>query len=409
MVLWLIYNGEIVKYSKFPIGLMCLFASNSFALEIITASETAALNEIEQKYDVDSLLISANDKLSRFNKKEYEYKSLAAQIEYNKSIYEQDIEALPEKILSRVEVNQYFKKIEELVLVIDESEKKYDADGIALKEENQAISDHYNKLNEFRFQKNSQLAALKQQVVDRLALELSSPNSVKNISVNSTAVCTKFQSISECLNDNEKIIITNAKKTDPFLNERSVLLSYKVVDASMNMNGDLSYSVRMSFKPSYNRKIESMLNEEFGLKSAMLTLMSNVNADWYIDGNKVGSGKKLVHEVSLGRHGILASYDLLDQSSIEIVESNGQYTYTFPGQTSVLLPQPKQKVKAPVAKAKPKDVPIPMKKATQNTKPKAKAKPVALEIKEASEEENSYLYFMGIEPDSKTQKESFTK
>ncbi|WP_413702136.1 hypothetical protein ACLKMH_11980 [Psychromonas sp. KJ10-10] len=355
---------------------------------------------------MDSLLISANDKLSRYNKKEYEYKTLAAEIENNKTIYQQDIEALPTKILSREGVNEYFKKIEELVLVIDESEKKYQADGIALEKESEAISDNYNKLNEFRFQKNKQLAELKQEVVDRLALELSSPSSIKNISINSTAVCTRFQSINDCLNDNENIIITNAKKTDPFLNERSVLLSYKVVDASMNMNGELSYSARMSFKPSYNRKIESMLNEKFGLKSAMLTLLSNVNADWYIDGNKVGSGKKLVHEVTLGRHGILASYNLLDQSSIEIVESNGQYTYTFPGQTSVLLPQPKEKAK-PVAKEKAKekakDVQIPMKK------PAVKPKAVVSKEKQQSEEERGYLYFMGIEPDSKSQQESFIK
>ncbi len=62
-----------VRYSKFSIALMCLFASNSFALDIITSSENRALHEIEQKYDVDSLLISTNDKLSRYNKSEYEY------------------------------------------------------------------------------------------------------------------------------------------------------------------------------------------------------------------------------------------------------------------------------------------------------------------------------------------------
>lgn len=400
------FNGEKVKYSKFSIGLMCLFASSSFSLELVTSSENAALRDIEQKYDVDSLLISANDKLSRYNKKEYEYKTLAAEIENNKTIYQQDIEALPTKILSREGVNEYFKKIEELVLVIDESEKKYQADGIALEKESQAISNNYNKLNEFRFQKNKQLAELKQQVVDRLAIELSSPSSVKNININSTAICTRFQSINDCLNDNENIIITNAKKSDPFLNERSVLLSYKVLDASMNMNGELSYSASMSFKPSYNRKIESMLNEKFGLKSAMLTLLSNVNADWYIDGNKVGSGKKLVHEVTLGRHGILASYNLLDQSSIEIIESNGQYTYTFPGETTVLLPQPKEKAKTVAkekAKTKVKEVQIPMKK------PAPKPKAVVLEEKQQSEEERGYLYFMGIEPDSKSQKETFIK
>ena len=395
--MWLIYDGEKVRYSKFSVGLMCLFASNSFALELVTSSENAALHKIEQQYDIDSLLISANDKLSRYNKNEYEHKSLAAQIENDKAKYQQDIIALPEKILSRVKVNEYLKEIEELVFTIDESQTKYKADGAALKKELQTIANDNNKLNEFRFEKNKQLSALKQQVVDRLAVELAKPSSVKNIALNSTAVCTKFQSINECLNDNEKIIILNAKKSDPFLNERSVLLSYDVLNASMNMKGELSYSVRMSFKPSYNRKIESILNEKFGLKSAMLTLISNVDAEWYIDGNKVGSGKKLIQEVTLGRHGILASYNLLDQSSIEIIEANGQFTYTFANPKNTITP------KASMAEKK-----QPTKKKVAK-KTVIKLKPTNQDITKTAEKNKDYLYFMGIEPSSETQKKSFNE
>lgn len=97
----------------------------------------------------------------------------------------------------------------------------------------------------------------------------------------------------------------------------------------MNMNGELHYRVNMTFKPSYNNKIESLLNEKLGLKSTVITLTSNVDADWYIDGAKVGTGKKIYPEVTLGKHSIVASYKTMKKSTIETVETNAIFNYRF--------------------------------------------------------------------------------
>lgn len=382
-----------MRYYKLTTVLIFSFTTNVFALELITPSEDIAMQEINQQYDINSLLISGNDKLGHYNKKEYEHTSLAVDIDNYKDSYQKEMKSLTGIVISQVNVDEFFSELQALVLKIDKLERKYIQEGGALKEEYQAILNDGKKLKQLRSEKNIKLTDLKQKVIDRLTSELANPNSVKNLSVSSSAVCSKFQSISDCLNDNENIIITNAKKSDNFLNERSVLLSYEIVNASMDLHGGLSYTAQMSFKPSYNNKIESILNEKFGLKSATLTLTSNVNADWYIDGNKVGKGKEITQEVSLGKHGILASYNSLKQSSIEVIEKNGVFSYSF-------------SVKKPIKKTD-ASVKLNSNKESKTTsyvpfvKPIIKLKPDSQKVETG--EEKDYLYYMGIEPAPKKQ------
>jgi len=400
---------ENLTYSKIFIALICLFVSRSFAFEVITSSEENALYEIQTKYDVDNQLISANDKLSNYNKRQYEYKSLANTIFADKKKYERFIKALPETVISGEGVAEYFKDIENLLLAIDKAESEYVATGIALKEEYQMIEMDYAKLNDLRAERNEKLYSLKKQVVDRLVSDLSKPNSQHRFNRQGSAVCSRFQSIKDCLDENKAIIVSKIKKSEPFLNDRSVLLSYEVNNASMNMDGGLNYDVSMAFKSSYNTRVESLLNEKFGLKSAIISLESNVDVDWFVDGNKVGTGKNIQHEVTLGRHGILASYKSKDQSSIEVIESNGAFTYIFDNTVAPLLPQKTVKVKE---KAKTKTV---VKKENSEVVKKVANKPATKKVVKLTPkssnaqpaEEQGYLFFMGIEPESKKQDNQF--
>lgn len=403
-------------YIKLFIALVCLFASNSFALEMITASEDNALREIQQKYDIDALLITANNKLSRYNKGQYDYKALATTIYTEKAKYEQLIKALPEKVISGEDVPEYFKTIENLLLAIDRTEAEHIAAGIALKEEYQMIEMDYVKLNNLRSERNKKLSMLKKQVVNRLVSDFSKPNSIQRFIRKGTAVCSTFQSISDCLSENEQIIISKTKKTEPFLDDRSVLLSYKVHDASMSMNGGLHYDVSMSFKSSYNKRVESLLNEKFGLKSALITLESNVDAEWFVDGNKVGVGKKVQHEVTLGRHGIMASYKSHGQSSIEVIEGNGEFTYVFENNVIPLLPKKGNAVKKKSKPAVNSSMPVVNKEKVQAVEQIAQKKNKLMNASDKAAEkvsviadEEDYLFFMGIKADSQEQNSSFSK
>jgi hypothetical protein len=182
----------------------------------------------------------------------------------------------------------------------------------------------------------------------------------------------------------------------------------------MNMRGDLHYKVAMNFKPSYNDKIDSMLNEELGLKSAMVTLISNVPADWYINGTKVGTGKKLFHEIPLGKHGILASYQNQDKSSVENVEGNGVFNYKFANVAASNTASNQAKAETaevPKGILKPSAKPQPV---VQKTKAKYTLFSDQTSIKLSDDDakkkssDKGYEYFMGVTPVNKKQNIEFT-
>ncbi|WP_076543027.1 hypothetical protein [Shewanella sp. UCD-KL21] len=383
-----------MRYSRITFMFLCFYASSSFGLEIITSSETKALEEIEQKYNIDNLLISANDKLSTHKKKESDYHALSVEIKSKKTEYDHVISKLPAKILSRSNINAYYQDIEKLVLKIDQLETKYDIDGKSLRREYKTIMAEYDAINTKRTDKDEQLAALKSDITKRVIADVSKPDTVQSVDLDGSTLCSKFQSINDCLKDSENYIVTNTIKTDPFLNDRSVLLSYDVIDASMNMSGNLNYRIKMAFKPSYNSKIDSLINEKLGLKSAMITLVSNVAADWFIDGVKIGTGKELFHEVPLGQHGILASYQSQDKSSVEFIQGNGVFNYNFNNvsRQNDLVSLPSKDNKKQVIKMKPKQADAT--NQVNNTPKKHLA-------------DKGYEYFMGIEPANSEQEKNF--
>ncbi len=389
---------ESVRYSQITFILLCFYASSSFGLEIISSSETQKLQEIEQKYNIDSLLISANDKLSTHKKKESDYHALIVEIKSKQTEYEHLVSKLPTRILSRANLDSFYKELETLVLKVDQLETKYDIDGKSLKREYKSIMAEYDIINSTRTNKDEQLAALKSEITKRVIADVSKPDTVQSVDLDGSTLCSKFQSINDCLKDSENYIVTNTIKTDPFLNERSVLLSYDVVDASMNMSGNLNYKIKMAFKPSYNSKIDSLINEQLGLKSAMITLVSNVAADWFIDGVKIGTGRELFHEVPLGQHGILASYHSEDKSSVEFIQGNGVFSYNFNSNShnNDMVTLPDNEHKKQTMKMKPKQPSLVNNQANATVnKPKKTL------------QDKGYEYFMGIEPTTTEQNKSF--
>ncbi|MCS6238882.1 hypothetical protein [Shewanella baltica] len=398
-----------MRYSKFTIALLCLCASNSYAIELITATENQTVNQIEQKFEIDNLLISINDRLSNHKKSEYDYDSLLIKIENEKENYNKAILALPNAILTESDPINYFKGIETLVKKIDSLEKKSADDEIKNKENYQDILKQYEVINSRRAEKSAQLFTLKKEIVNRIVTELSSSDSVKSVDLESSMTCSKFQSINECLKDTEKYTVKNTINSDPFLSDKSVLLSYKVIDASMNMNGELHYKVNMTFKPSYNNKIESLLNEKLGLKSTVITLTSNVDADWYVDGTKVGTGKKIHPEVTLGKHGIVAIYKTMKKSTIETVETNAIFNYKF-GKVEDKSATDNEDIKS-IA-----NVSAAEETKSKQTKPKLtmyanKEDSTSKEINSKNEttvdnsDKNSYEYYLGIKPLNKEEQD----
>jgi hypothetical protein len=404
-----------VRYGSISLALLCLYASNSFAaLEVITTSEKQTLNKIENQYDIDSLLITVNDKFSQLNKKAYDVEGLKKTIVSEQQRYDELITELPKVIRAKTGLPETYKQIEESVNLVDELTLKAEEDSKRLETEKVEILTEYEAINKKRAAKSQQLFKLKTDITNRLIADLSKSSSTLPVNINGSTECSKYQTIADCLKESKSSILSNTRNESPFLNDKSVLLSYEVIDANMNMRGDLHYKVAMNFKPSYNDKIDSMLNEELGLKSAMVTLISNVPADWYINGTKVGTGKKLFHEIPLGKHGILASYQNQDKSSVENIEGNGVFNYKFANVASSNKASNQAKaVTAEVPKGilKPSAKPQPV---VQKTKAKYTLFSDQTSIKLSDDDakkkssDKGYEYFMGVTPVNKKQNIEFT-
>ncbi|GGB55791.1 hypothetical protein K8B83_08245 [Shewanella inventionis] len=406
-----------MRYGSISLALLCLYASNSFAaLEVITSSEQQTLNQIETEYDIDSLLINVNDKFSQLNKKAYDVEGLKKTIASEQLRYDALIEGLPQAIRSKTALPDTYKQIEESVILVDELTLKAEEDSKRLETEKVEILSEYEKINKQRASKSQQLFKLKTDITNRLIADLSKSSSTLPVNINGSTECSKYQTIAACLKESQSSIVSNTRNESPFLNDKSVLLSYEVIDANMNMRGDLNYKVAMKFKPSYNNKIDEMLNEKLGLKSAMVTLVSNVPADWFVNGVKIGTGKKLFHEIPLGKHGILASYQNQDQSSVENIEGNGVFNYKFSNVSAPKKPVTKQPI---VVAEVPKGILKPSAKQAQQPevqKPKAKytlfsdQTSIKLSDDDAKKTSNDkgYEYFMGVSPATKKQNIEFT-
>jgi len=405
-----------VRYGSISLALLCLYASNSFAaLEVITSSEKQTLNKIEDQYDIDTLLITVNDKFSQLNKKAYDIENIKKTIVAEQNRYNELITELPKVIRAKTALADTYKKIEDSVNLVDELTLKAEQDSKLLETEKVEILSEYEVINNKRTTKSQQLFKLKTDITNRLIADFSKSTSTLPVNINGSTECSKYQTIADCLKESKSSILSNTRNESPFLNDKSVLLSYEVLDANMNMKGDLHYKVAMKFKPSYNNKIDTILNEKLGLVSAMVTLISNVPADWYVNGTKVGTGKKLFHEIPLGKHGILASYQNQDKSSVENIEGNGVFNYKFNevASTQKVSNKPKMdtaEVKNVILKQAPKQV----QPSVQQTKAKYTLFSDQTSIKLSDDDakknssDNSYEYFMGVAPANKKQNIEFT-
>jgi hypothetical protein len=320
-----------VIFSRILFVLLCLFATNAHAVELLSPAEQQTLASLSEEHKVDDLLIAANNKLSLHNKKKHAHADLAKEIELKQAKYQDLITKLPETILAKGDLAATYVEIESLVTAIEAVKTKVTSEKSELKKDYELLLVEYRRIEAISSARNEKLLALKAKITKRIVSELSGIFSAKARIRNGLVECSKFKTMNDCLKDSKGTILAAEIKQDPFLNARSVLLKYKVLNATINLNGELRYRVSMTFKPSYNGEIDALLNERLGLTSAVIKLTSNVVAEWLIDGVKVGTGSQISHTVPIGRHSIVATYGTRAQSTVESIQSGGAFHYNFGG------------------------------------------------------------------------------
>ena len=361
-----------VIYSRIALFWLCVLAVNAHAVQLLTDNEEQSLQSLERQFSVDDMLISANNNLSLHNERKHAYADMQTEAEVKKAKYQELVAQLPKVILAKGDVAGTYKEIESLVVSVENLEQTVEQEKRAIKIEADAIQAEYSKIEQTRATKNERLLALKASITKRIVNELSGSRSAQTKTHDGSVSCSKFKSMDSCLKEAKSAIVAREVKNDPFLSDRSVLLSYDVVNASMDLSGRLQFRVEMAFKPSYNSEIDALLNEKLGLNSAYIKLVSNVAAEWFVDGAKVGEGKEVTKSVPLGRHSIMAVHGTQTESTVELIQGSGEYRYVFGSRNSVAKTSQRKKKSALVMKRLPKRTP-PKPGAAQE----AKSKPVA--------------------------------
>ncbi|MGU3812803.1 hypothetical protein [Vibrio diabolicus] len=299
-----------------------VFPTHATSIELMTESEKARLNLLEKQYSYQEKLERLNSDLSLHTSKVWEYTNISEdlrQIELylqNKvltlDLSEGDQNALDdlrESINKKNKLSQSLNKLSNL-----------DAEFRKLKEKFTALGNERKKYD-------SDKRTLLTSIVNRLQSDID--RSKVSGTFQGTRNCLKNQSINSCLSSSKPYIKEQIINDHMFLGTNSTFGHYEVKNATLDMHGKLSYEIAYNAQPLFNKEIYFQLNKLLGFESIPITLNSNVEAQWYINGMLVGSGKSIDIDLPDGSHGILATYQGQTESSVENIFKPKTLQYNF--------------------------------------------------------------------------------
>jgi hypothetical protein len=180
------------------------------------------------------------------------------------------------------------------------------------------------KMTDASWAKEQDIQSLKDAIEERLKREGST---VRIVNVRGNTSCSPSESLTACMKQKENFLVRS------YFEEQNIvpqIRASKLTGATMDLSGNVNYGINVEYTVPYSPTMNRNLNFELGIKSIALNLGSNVDASYFIDGNKVGEGKeiKIVGEY-FGSRVIEARFSGQRQSSIEDVIDNGTYYYPF--------------------------------------------------------------------------------
>lgn len=299
-----------------------VFPTHASNIELVTKSEKEQLDLVEKQHAYNEKLKLLNSNLSLHTSRVWEYTNTSEdlrQIESylqnkvltldlsgdDKSAFDELKKTINRKNQLTQSLEQYsnldneYRKLKEKFTALENERKKYDAD------------------------KRTLLTS----VVNRIQSDIDK-NTVSG-TFQDTRDCLKNQSIPSCLSSSKQYIKEQIINNNIFLGTNSAFDHYEVQNAMLDMHGKLSYEITYRAQPLFNKEIYFQLNKLFGFESIPVTLKSNVEAKWYINGKLLGTGKSIDVDLPDGSHGILATYQGQTESSVENIVKPKTLQYNF--------------------------------------------------------------------------------
>ncbi|WP_413284121.1 hypothetical protein [Vibrio sp. MA40-2] len=295
-------------------------------VELFNQEEKSKVEQINQKYQLRERYNLINARLSLHSANVYQYNNLINRSDLlAENLYELVINTNSDQ------TDQSYKELADVVLNLMKERAAIDKvikdDYSDLNRRYDAILQEFAKLKKQEVQKNADILLVYGENITRLENELS--DNYLSITVEGSLECSITQTLNGCIEANKKQITNRVINESIYLSKDSYIDAMKVNNATIDMSGLLNYQVTVKANALFNDKVVRALNKAYGLESADIILVSNKDAEWFVDGKKIGEGKRLSVKLPMGIHAILAIHRDSRQSSVENIIPGKEYRYNL--------------------------------------------------------------------------------
>lgn len=301
--------------------------SSAWASDLVNGSEQAQLETINSEYSSRYSEVGLDDTIALYNKTSSSIDANKIKLLNNIDIVKADSKVFQEKLVLgeydegiAVALRGVSSSISKLNQELAESEAK-------LIELNKTIAASQSSVTQIERDKNEQLLALYREIKDR---HLKEANVVHRENYSGKLECKVTESLSACVNRNLPYM-KNAFALEKGGSERIKLTSYKVVDATQKLNGDLTYTVSAEYKNAFNSNLDGEIRKALNLDKIRFVFRSNsADTEYFINDEKVGSGDTI--ELSgnyVGVYNVRAVNKGTTQSLRLNLKNDGDYFFPF--------------------------------------------------------------------------------
>ncbi|WP_163832064.1 hypothetical protein [Spartinivicinus ruber] len=323
------------------LGVLVLLVTFHTHGALLTAEEEKSKTTIYEKYDTESILIEINEVQNRRRNLELERREKAKRLVEYKERYKQKIQELETTLLKskRAEItNELLSSVESTpkVLFQDLEDLATNISRFEISEAstNQQLTQFTTKLDALkrnfkrtRNQKDIQLLALREVILDRYTKEVST---AKTLDYKGTFSCGTRVSIHDCMGlvPLKKLILAKAQQSLPVA--KVDILEHSFSSFSLDLSGNAKFAVNVRFTGTFSNDINEQINRALGINAFEVVILSNRDdAEHFVNGDYVGKGKRVLTKVNAGQNAFYSLAANKKESVVEMISDNQKLTFNF--------------------------------------------------------------------------------
>ena len=310
---------------------MLAFACVDANAGLLNAQESAELDQINNNSQITSSADDLADKQLQIVKLSNSLTNSNTDLSTATAAFDQAGDNLKRAILSPIQPNnsdQLYAALKSASTVIKNIQDDQNALQHQLEQAQQAQKTAAAKNAELEQKAQQALTKLQEDILTRLAKDSNTP---QHLLLKGEYRCKTNDSLQNCIRDPlfKQSAIRNATADDSDTKIDYEIHSFRTTTASIDLNSVLTYNAEATVYIRYSSNLSAQVADILGLKKYSVKLVSDVEANFFIDGNAVGKGKTVNATVSKGKHTITAQYQKESNTTTETIKADKELPYYF--------------------------------------------------------------------------------